>query len=136
MCLRAVLCILAVSRSFCSAASYCFCEGKEFVYAITASHVLRASCFRKNATQAWKRVSQLTFMDSRCLVMLDEKCTTAQRVFYTLPYRQDDARTNYRVSRFRVIYRECKNDRIKLLRTSLANCCCKARLRLTRTSKI
>ena len=80
---------------------------------ITALHVLRASCFRKNATQTRKRVSQTTFMDSRCLVLLGEECVTSQRVFYTLPYRQDDARTNYRVSRFCVIYRECKNDRIK-----------------------
>ena len=93
-------------------ASYRFCEGKESVHAITALHVLRASCFRKNATQTRKRVSQTTFMDSRCLVLLGEECVTSQRVFYTLPYRQDDARTNYQVSRFRVIYCECKNDRI------------------------
>ena len=78
------------------------------MHAITASHVLRASCFRKNATQAWKRVSQSTFMDSRCLVMLGEKCMTSQRVFYTLPYRQDDARTNYRISGLRVIVANAK----------------------------
>ena len=40
--------------------------------------------------------------------MLDEKCMASQRVFYTWPYRQDDARTNYRISGLRVIVANAK----------------------------